>query len=69
MTETYFNVSHDGKHVFRTDTYDDVQTINRMRDILIARFPATEGFDVSESWRSTAWNTLRGIRSRKNRTA
>lgn len=54
MHEHYFNVSHEGRFLFRTDWELDPDTINEVRRVLLARFRPSEGFCVSESKRSTS---------------
>lgn len=48
MNQYQFNVSHNGKHLFRTDWYDIQEDAVRIAAALSAKFPASEGFAITQ---------------------
>ena len=52
----YFNIAHNGTHLFRTDQYDE-PAAKLIEQHLIARFPASAGYSISCNWRPQMYNT------------
>lgn len=54
--EYYFNVAHRGRHLFRTDKYNDASHVDEIQKALAARFTAEEGFMIELSYRDASWH-------------
>lgn len=58
--EFHFNVSFDGRHIFRTDWYDDVEQARQIRACLLEKFRDKFGMKVAvfirESYTRCCWD-------------
>jgi hypothetical protein len=57
MNETYFNVSHHGSHLFRTDVYTTAADIYRIEQHLAQRFTKRGGYEINRSERPASWTS------------
>lgn len=57
--ETFFSISLDGTFVFRTETFGAGAKfeVARVKTILQERFPAREGFAITQYERPGGWDT------------
>lgn len=53
LREFQFNVSFNGRHIFRTDWYDDLEKVQQIRACLLERFPKEAGMKVAVTTRKT----------------
>ena len=50
-THVFFSVAIEGKHLFRTDWYSELDGVDNIRDELIRAFPAVAGYTIRKYMR------------------
>lgn len=53
--EYYFNVAKNGRHLFRTDTYNHPQHVDDIQIALTTHFRAVDGYTIELSMRDPSW--------------
>lgn len=53
--EYYFNVACRGRHLFRTDKYDDKKHADDIQLALAAHFRAEDGYTIERAERCPGW--------------
>lgn len=48
MDEIYFNVSHHGRHIFRTDKYYQGDLVEKMESVLREKFTRKDGYMITK---------------------
>lgn len=54
----YWNIAHNGRHLFRTDQYDHYDPhVDRIREVLRRKFPRSEGYTIDQYKREDVWTS------------
>lgn len=57
MNRIYYNISRNGKFVFRTDEILQMDLPNELEETLCKKFPAEEGYRVTKSQAPNVWSS------------
>ena len=57
MNRTFYNISRDGKFLFRTDDILQIDLKPEVETLLCQKFPAEEGFRVTKSFAPNVWTS------------
>lgn len=57
MNRIYYNVAHNGKHLFRTDVILQMDLPTELEETLCRKFPAEEGYRITKSQAPNVWSS------------